>query len=710
MKGFIKALLSAGVGLLTAALLPITASAYTLENHTVDEIRAWHQAHPTDADAVTYANPPVLTKPMIAGRLSDQTEQQTLNAINLCRYIAGLPADVQFNEEYVQQAQAASLCNAVNGTLSHEPKCPKGMDNPLYQLAYTGAGSSNLSFGYATPMQAVMLGQIYDSDASNIRSLGHRRWILNPDMAFSGAGITKDYTAVYAFDTSRTEQFTGDYIAWPPANMPYELYKEPTAYYGGKEWYAFSVTLGPEYDKANIKNVTVNLTSKKLGKTFKFTQANTKDSYFLNVSTGGFGIPNCIIFNPGKLFDIDDQLTVKITGITKKGKSAPITYSVKYFQLNQPAGQSDKPKLEGETVTVKPGSKKVSARVTLTNNPGITALDVGISYFPKLSLAAPGGCDQIHPGSLSPFGIETWYMGANAGIRGSLDSGLLYTKTGELFYVDFDVPADLEPGTYEMKIKVNQMLGKNGKPLDVETVNGCFIIPGAETSVPETTAAPPVTTVTATTTAAVKKPAIIIADRITGVQGAKALPYTIVIMENPGYSKISIRMDVNTQFAALNPTPKLISGSATPNTALTWSAGSGAVIGLTAEGGENITDIGTLLVYEVDIPEEMTPGRYDMTIHIDLLSDTDGKPLEYELYGGWIDIEEPPRYAGDVNCDGKCSIADAVWLGRLTVEDATLSVKNRGISNADCDGVEGLDIGDVVALLRFLAGTVEQLI
>ncbi|MBR5371134.1 MAG: hypothetical protein IK130_02860 [Oscillospiraceae bacterium] len=712
MKGSLKSLLFAGAGLIAAAILPVSVSAYTLETHTPDEIRAWYAAHPNDEESVTYLKKPVTVNPMDPGRLSDASEQQALNTLNLCRYIAGLPADVALSEKYIEQTQAASLCEYLLDGLSHSPSCPKGMSSALYQLACEGAGNSNLSFGYSTPTDAILYGHMYDSTSDNIKTLGHRRWILNPDMAYTGFGETGNYSVSYAFDTSRAEQFTGEYVAWPPANMPYEFYKEPMAIFSDRDWYAFSVSLGSEYDKANLKNVTVDLTSKKRSKTYHFSKSNTANSYFLNVSTAGYGVPNCIIFNPGVLFDKDDQLTVKIGGITKNGTSAPISYSVSFFQLNQPSDQSAKAVLESETITVKPGAKKVSVPVTLKNNPGITSLDLCISYDSDLKLASPGGLDQIHPGSLSPIGIMTWYRGANAGISGSLsDSGLMYTKDGELFHVDFDVPADLVPGTYPMKITVNELLGENGKPIEFETVDGSIVVSDGKTTAPATTVTTTeTTTTTTTTTTPVPQNAVIIADRITAVQGAEKVPFNIVLMENPGYSKISLRMDIAQPLAALNPKLVLLAGSAAPNAALTWTGGSGTVIGLTAEGSETVSEIGTLLTCELDIPEDMAPGRYEMTVQVDLFSDLAGQTVPFEIIGGWIDIEEPPRKAGDVNCDGKHSIADAVLLARITVEDASVTVRNRGMSNADCDGIAGLDVGDVVALLRFLAGTVAALI
>lgn len=45
--------------------------------------------------------------------------------------------------------------------------------------------------------------------------------------------------------------------------------------------------------------------------------------------------------------------------------------------------------------------------------------------------------------------------------------------------------------------------------------------------------------------------------------------------------------------------------------------------------------------------------------------------------------------AGDLNCDGQITVADAVMLGRLLAEDTSLELSPQGIDNADCD-LDGL--------------------
>ena len=311
-----------------------TAHGFALEQHTAREIRAFFASHPWEMQNRTvYAETPSLTAPYSAGALSEETQQEALNCINCIRYTAGLPADLTVKEEYAELAQAAALVNCLNGVLDHTPEKPGGMDEPLFQLGKLGSGSSNLSKGRSALCQSVIQGFIGDSDDKNLPVLGHRRWILNPELLYTGFGQTERYYAVYVHDFNRKEPFTGDYIAWPPQNMLYFLYSS-----GGR--YAFSVSLGSRYDTADPGTVTVDIRSEALGTTYHLDGNCTDFSYYLRVSTEMYGIPNCLIFYPGQIFPENDTVTVSISGITKNGEPAPISYTISFFTMD--------PKMRGD--------------------------------------------------------------------------------------------------------------------------------------------------------------------------------------------------------------------------------------------------------------------------------------------------------------------------------------------------------------------------
>lgn len=59
---------------------------------------------------------------------------------------------------------------------------------------------------------------------------------------------------------------------------------------------------------------------------------------------------------------------------------------------------------------------------------------------------------------------------------------------------------------------------------------------------------------------------------------------------------------------------------------------------------------------------------------------------------------------GDVNCDGKISVSDAIMLARIVAEDVTVSVSETGKRNADLNASGAPDADDVSLLLKRLAG------
>ena len=333
----LRGILAAAIASAAAAGSAVSVSAYELERHTQAEIKdMYEKMYFDDFNTSEYMENYTAESPTYAGRLSDDTLDEGLNSVNFCRYLAGLPYDVTLNDEYNTLAQNASLIIYMNQALSHKPEKPAAMGDNVYSLAYKGAGESNIGKGYMNIQASVVEGYMSDTDEHNISVLGHRRWILNPDIQQTGLGMVEDCTAMYVRDKTRDDKFTGDYICWPPANMPYEMIGS------NKNGYAYSVTLNPSvYEAPDRDKVTVTMTSKLLNKTWTFDKNSPDKSSqlvgYFNVNTDNCGINNCIIFNPGVLPE-NDVIDVKITGIYKKtdknsSVESPLSYKVTYFDL-----------------------------------------------------------------------------------------------------------------------------------------------------------------------------------------------------------------------------------------------------------------------------------------------------------------------------------------------------------------------------------------
>lgn len=285
----------------------------------------------------TYSDKPSTNNPYKAGHLSNDSLLNALNLMNFIRYVAGIPSNVTWSESYNEMAQAGALVNCVNGQLSHNPTQPKGFPDDLYALGKEGCGKSNIAYNYGNIAKSLLNGWMYDGDSTNIASMGHRRWVLNPSMTQTGFGAVGAYSNMYAFD--REGAGISDFVAWPAQNMPIELMNG-----SGTPW---TVSLGSDYGKADIQKVAVTLQNLSNNKTYTFS--GTKAEGVFKVNTDGYGMPNCIIFRPNSIsYSKTSQFRVTITGLTKAdGTDAePLSYNVDFFSL------SDEPtELQGVTIS-----------------------------------------------------------------------------------------------------------------------------------------------------------------------------------------------------------------------------------------------------------------------------------------------------------------------------------------------------------------------
>lgn len=291
-----------------------------------------------------YSITPNVTVPYSSGAASAEHYKYALASVNLMRQIGGLP-NVTFKDEYNTYAQYGAVLLAAGGVFSHTPPCPAGMDSEFYLNGVTGTSRGNISMGsspYYT-MPKFTTGYMQDNSGSNVTTVGHRRWVLNPGMGQTGFGYAAStsgmgYSVMYAFDNSKTG-VDYDFISWPSSgNFPNTIMsaKEP-----------WSVTLNPAKFKTdsaslNTSNISVTITAPNgITKTFTATDYNdslvnnTGKSYF-NIDTAGYGVNNCIIFRPGTdVFGtnaLSGIYTVVISGLKEKmGTPATLCYTIDFF-------------------------------------------------------------------------------------------------------------------------------------------------------------------------------------------------------------------------------------------------------------------------------------------------------------------------------------------------------------------------------------------
>lgn len=240
-----------------------------------------------------------------AGTISADAHAAALTTVNYYRSMLGL-SPARLDTGYDKQAQAAALMMQAAQKLDHNPdsswKCYTADGK-------AGAGSSNLALGWGTPGAAVA-GYMDDSD---VDSLGHRRWVMNPTTTVMGIGHAVNANALKVFGTLGAASGTApEHISWPDKDyVPAQLVPD------GTTW---SYSTGDPTVDLRAASVTV-----------------TKDGVNLPVTTNhlqqGFG-PDTISFTPrtGYTGGSDQTFVVTVSGRTRAGSPLPsYTYRTTLF-------------------------------------------------------------------------------------------------------------------------------------------------------------------------------------------------------------------------------------------------------------------------------------------------------------------------------------------------------------------------------------------
>ena len=298
--------------------------------HTPDEIRQYIKNNGVDTNTpTTYSvTPSLYDEP---GEMDDVSKNNALKMLNNIRYVLGL-SPVALDDDLGKMAQAAAfVCNSIND-IQHEPENegytkPENMPQDVWDLGVQGCAKTNLAYASrAYPMNWAVLCWMDDGDNSNIKRVGHRRWIMNPAMGKTGFGRSSGYYAMYSFDTSGTNSISGATV-WPAQNMPFEYFENDIPW---------NIGLGQVIPNIDSKTIHVQLIRERDGKTWNFTQSSEtpvsgQDYYHIHNLEGGYFIgrkETNLIFRPADL-DIrsNDVFHVKVTG------DVEMSYDVNFFPL-----------------------------------------------------------------------------------------------------------------------------------------------------------------------------------------------------------------------------------------------------------------------------------------------------------------------------------------------------------------------------------------
>jgi hypothetical protein len=297
--------------------------------HTEQEIRKFYKSHPFDVywSTVKFDVEPSFS-PYKAGAVSKSSESEGLNALNFVRYVAGVGADVSIKDDYTNLAQKASVLLAKVDRLTHYPEQPDDMPDDFYYDGKIGARCSNLSGGEGSGNLAldILYYMADNSSKTNLETVGHRRWCLNPSMQYTGFGFCKNedrgYGALFVNNWSRTSGVTEGYIAWPGRVTPREYFWGPWSIQFNNKSYM------TDYD------IEVTMTTSS-GKTYHFGEEYDEQDGYFNYDDGGYGMGPAVIFKPNDSIDPNDTVNIRVSNIWRPdGTKTEINYTVKFFSLN----------------------------------------------------------------------------------------------------------------------------------------------------------------------------------------------------------------------------------------------------------------------------------------------------------------------------------------------------------------------------------------
>lgn len=242
-----------------------------------------------------------------AGTSSNTFDAATVESINWFRSMAGL-RPVTEDAAQSRAAQQTALMMHAQDALSHYPSSQWRCHSTAGART---AGLSNLTLGIVGPRSVI--GQIEDAGAGN-EALGHRRWLLFPELTKVGVGNTSRAGAVQVINSFGSRYSETSWVSWPPAGFV------PDA------------TVYPRWSMSYAGSGNVNLSGARVTVTENGRNLGVR---LLPLSTG-FGDPTLgwevVGANPTAPGDV--VYNVSVTGVTIDGRATSRSYSVTSFDAS----------------------------------------------------------------------------------------------------------------------------------------------------------------------------------------------------------------------------------------------------------------------------------------------------------------------------------------------------------------------------------------
>jgi hypothetical protein len=156
-------------------------------------------------------------------------QQETINLLNVYRFLCGVEPDAVADKQKVAEAhQAAAACEK-HGGLSHS----------------IGSYTNKCNLHSGSNMLSSVRGYIGDGGDNNRNKRGHRRWCLNPQMVKTGFGDSGRYSAMWSLDHSGSGK--KENWSYPGAGF------FPKEYLHGNAWSFYMPTPVPQKDKLTVE-------------------------------------------------------------------------------------------------------------------------------------------------------------------------------------------------------------------------------------------------------------------------------------------------------------------------------------------------------------------------------------------------------------------------------------------------------------------------
>lgn len=263
------------------------------------------------------------------GSESAASRRATRNAVNFYRAMVGV-GPVGLDGGWSAKALRAALMMDAADALNHNPGASWPCSTPD---GVTAASRSNLFWSSCCSGAVSVPAYIIDDGASNA-PVGHRRWLLNPEISRIGVGSTTQANAIWVVPDASDPGTSGpDWIAWPPAGhvpMPLVVGADPSGPQQTLGRWSLSTrsTLGADFSRATVRARLAD------GSPLVTTIEHRGDNSYR------FG--SALVWNvrrPTGAFSITQPVTVLISvrGIRVGDSTVTRAYSVRLFPVFAPA-------------------------------------------------------------------------------------------------------------------------------------------------------------------------------------------------------------------------------------------------------------------------------------------------------------------------------------------------------------------------------------